>query len=219
VIVLSPAGGGLSGLDVRVDGVPAAPCGSGCYRVQSALSGSVEVEIADFGPTLRHTFDLPRSAPAASQLLGRAEVRYRALDSILFLQHLASSPSHAVTTLWRLERPDRVSYSVRGGAQGIVIGGKRWDRANADARWQRSAQTPLPQPALPWSSATNAHLIGDTGETKTVTFVDPTTPAYFELTLDSKTLLPRELHMTASAHFMTERYVRFNDEREIFPPR
>jgi hypothetical protein len=187
--------------------------------VGSPLSGSLELQIDGFGPTLRHTFDLPGAAPAASQLLRRVAERYRGLDSVLFLEHLASSPSHAVTSLWRLERPDRVSYTIPGGAQGIIIGAQRWDRGSPDARWRRSAQTPLSQPAAPWASATNAHLIADSGETKTITFVDPTTPAYFELTVDAKTLLPRAMHMTASAHFMTDRYVRFNAERAIFPPR
>jgi hypothetical protein len=52
-----------------------------------------------------------------------------------------------------------------------------------------------------------------------VTFVDPATPAYFEVTFDSRTLLPRIVSMTASAHFMTDRYVRFNAPRAIFRPR
>jgi hypothetical protein len=62
-------------------------------------------------------------------------------------------------------------------------------------------------------------VIADTGETKTVTFFDPQTPAYYEATFDSSTLLPRVVRMTAAAHFMTDRYVRFDSPRAIFRPR
>lgn len=48
---------------------------------------------------------------------------------------------------------------------------------------------------------------------------DPAIPAYFTVTLDRHTLLPRVLHMTASAHFMTETYLGFNEPRAIRPPR
>jgi copper transport protein len=218
-VVLSPAGGGLSGLEVRIGGTEASPCGSGCYRVPAGVSGVVPVEIDGFGPTLTRTFDVPRATPDADALLRRAAARYRALDGVTFLERIASSPSQAVTSMWRLERPNRISYTIPGGAQGVVIGAKRWDRSTPDGKWQASAQTPLRQPVPPWSEATNVHLVKETGETMTLTFVDPTTPAYFQATIDSKTLLPRVLHMTASAHFMVERYVRFNAEREIVPPR
>jgi hypothetical protein len=62
-------------------------------------------------------------------------------------------------------------------------------------------------------------VIEDTGETKTVSFADPATPAFFEVTLDAHTLLPRVVRMTAAAHFMVDRYVRFNAPRQIAPPR
>jgi hypothetical protein len=62
-------------------------------------------------------------------------------------------------------------------------------------------------------------VIADDGSTKTISFADPTIPAYFTVTLDAKTLLPRVLHMTAAAHFMTDSYESFNSPRAIFPPR
>ena len=63
------------------------------------------------------------------------------------------------------------------------------------------------------------NMIAETAETKTITFVDPTTPAYFEVVVDVHTLLPRSVRMTAAAHFMVDRYVRFNAPRAIYPPR
>jgi hypothetical protein len=52
-----------------------------------------------------------------------------------------------------------------------------------------------------------------------VSFVDPVLGAFFVLTFDRHTLRPRILHMTASAHFMTDRYAGFSPGRQIRPPR
>jgi copper transport protein len=218
-IVLSPAGGGLSGLDVRLNGTPAKPCGSGCYRTDRAPGTNVEVQVDRFGPTLRTTFPVPHAALPANGLLRRISSTYRDLRSVSYIERLASSPSQTVTALWRLERPNRLSYQIPAGAAGIVIGGRRWDRSTPDAAWQPSQQTPLEQPATLWSSAANAHVVAAGARTKTLTFLDPATPAYFAIVVDSKTLLPRTVHMTASAHFMVERYLRFNAPRAIYPPR
>jgi copper transport protein len=218
-IVLSPAGGGLNGLEVRLGDRVARACGAGCYRVLIGFERSVHVEIDGFGQTLAATFELPQVARPAGSLIRRAERRYDKLKSVFFVEHLSSGPSHELTSLWRLEAPNRVSYAIPGGAQGIVIGSRRWDRNTSGAKWVGSAQTPVPQPVPPWSEVRNANVIADDGPTKTVTFVDPTTPAYFEVTLDARTLLPRLVRMTAAAHFMTDRYAGFNEPPEIVPPR
>ena len=218
-IVLSPAGGGLNGLDVRLDGHTTASCGQGCYRVDLTPGRAVGVEIGRFGPTRQTSFVLPRFSRVAADLVSRVRKRYRALTSVRYLEHLRSDPTHAITAHWLLEKPDRVEYSIPGGAQGIAIGARRWDRATPRAPWHESPQTTLPQPATQWNFATNAFVIADDGATKTVSFVDPTIPAYFTVKLDAMTLQPRVLHMTAAAHFMTDRYETFSLPRAIFPPR
>jgi copper transport protein len=218
-IVLSPAGGGLDGLDVKLNGRGTESCGHGCYRSDAAPGSKVDVHIDRFGPPLDSTFDAPSLRQPAAALVKRIRARYKTLRSVFFLETLGSSPSRVLTSLWRLESPDRVEYQIPGGASGIVIGGSRWDRERPDATWEQSVQSELSQPAVPWATVANAHLVADDGATKTVTFVDPSTPAYFQVTVDSKTLLPRDLHMTASAHFMHDRFVRFNGAREIYPPR
>jgi hypothetical protein len=152
-------------------------------------------------------------------LVRRLRKRYRALTSVRYVERLRSDATHAITAHWLLEKPDRVEYSIPGGAQGLVVGSRRWDRVTPRAAWQESVQTTLPQPATQWNHATNAHVIADDGATKTVSFADPSIPAYFTVTLDAKTLFPRLLNMTASAHFMTERYLSFNLPRRIYPPR
>jgi hypothetical protein len=217
--VLSPAGGGLNGLDVRLDGHVTTGCGQGCYRADLTPGRAVAVEIGRFGPTRQTSFVLPRFPRVAADLVSRLRKRYRALTSVRYLERLRSDPTHAITAHWLLEKPDRVEYSIPGGAQGIVIGTRRWDRPTPRAPWHESAQTTLPQPATQWNFATNAHVIADDGATKTVSFADPTIPAYFTVRLDAKTLQPRVLHMTAAAHFMTDRYETFSLPRAIFPPR
>ncbi len=218
-IVMSPAGGGLSGLDVSIQGRSAAACGSGCYTVDVAPGRRVTVEVAGFGPARTATFALPVHAPSAEALLRRADAAYRALRSVAYREWLASDETRAIVARWRLERPNRIEYSIAGGATGIVIGNRRWDRDTPDGRWTETPQAPLPQPARLWTRAANAHVLAQTAATTTVSFVDPAIPAYFTITFDRRTLLPRVLHMTASAHFMTDRYDRFNASRAIRPPR
>src|SRR6266849_1129381 len=67
-IVLSPAGGGLSGLDVRLDGSTAKTCGHGCYRIAQAPARTVAVEISGFGAVRQTLFDVPRLARPADGL-------------------------------------------------------------------------------------------------------------------------------------------------------
>ena len=63
-------------------------------------------------------------------------------------------------------------------------------------------------------------LLRATATRRTLSWVDPTVPAWFTGTFDRRTALPRELRMTAAAHFMRERYVAFNRAVKIeLPPR
>ena len=215
VFVLAPVGGGLSGLDLSVDGRRATPCGHGCYRLDATPQPVVHVTAAG----LDARFAVPAHAPSAAAIVKELQLRYRALRSVSYDERLASDPSHRIDTHWRLEHPNRLTYAVAGGAAAIVIGSRRWDRDTPHARWVESPQSVLPQPATLWSHAANAHVLAQTRRTITISFVDPTIPAYFTITLDRRTLLPRVLHMTASAHFMTDRYVGFNEGPAIRPPR
>jgi hypothetical protein len=145
---------------------------------------------------------------------------YRALPGVTYLEHLASSPTEEIVARWRLERPNRLSYVVEGQGGGIVIGKRRWDQSSPHGRWVRSSQNPaLPQPNTLWEHATNAHVLSVDGRWETISFADPGLGAFFTATLDRRTLRPRVLHMVATAHFMTDRYVGFSPAREIRPPR
>jgi len=209
-IVLSPAGGGLSGADVTIDGRAAAPCGQGCYRVAERAGQTVQVEVngvtGAFSPHL--------GAPPADALVRRLRARFRAYHSVEYVEHLASDPAHALTADWRLVAPDSLAYDIAGGASAIVIGRTRWDRDPGSSTWTRSPQTPLTMPAPQWEHESDAHLLAP----GTVTFLDPSVPAYFRLDFDPHTLQPSLLRMTAAAHFMTDRYVRFDSVPALHPP-
>jgi copper transport protein len=221
-IVLSPAGGGFSGLSVRFDpaGVAGTPCGSGCYTAAVAPGRRVTVEVTGFGSAETVSFALPAHPASAAAVVRRFEQAYRSLPGVTYEERLASSPTDVIHARWRLERPDRLSYAVAGSGAGIVVGNRRWDRNSPHGRWQPSPQDPkLPQPHTQWERATNAHLLSVAGRWETVTFADPSLGAFYELTFDRRTMRPLVLHMIAAAHFMTDRYLGFSPAREIRPPR
>ncbi|MCW2976297.1 MAG: hypothetical protein JWM06_1578 [Actinomycetia bacterium] len=217
--ILSPAGGGLSRLRVHIDGALADACGSGCYTTVGVAPGRiVSVQVDGFGPTQLVSFAVPLHAASADTLVRRARAVYQALRSVSYRERLASDVSHALVAQWIVEKPSRIEYSIAGGAQGIVIGARRWDRETPTGRWIESAQTPLPQPATQWNRATNAHVLQQTPTTTTVSFADPAIPAWFTVSFDRRTLRPRVLRMTAAAHFMVDSYRAFNEPRAIRPP-
>jgi copper transport protein len=234
--VLGPDGGGLSGLDVsyRVDTrggtttATARACGSGCYRAGVAATGRPERVLVRLGGGGRAAstvaFDLPRRWPPADAgaLLRRATRVFRSLRTLVINERLASSPTNALFTTYQLAAPDRLTYRIKGGAEAIVIGSRRWDR-EPGGPWRESAQSPLRQPTPAWSAPTNAHLIGsrEVGGRQAwlISFYDTRIPAFFTIAVDKATKRTLELRMTAAAHFMHHRYSRFNVPLRITPPR
>ena len=75
-----------------------------------------------------------------------------------------------------------------------------------------SAQTPLDVLQPYWSNVSNVHEISP----GVLTFLDRGLPGWFRLRVSDQR--PRVLHMTAAAHFMTERYVGFDEPVDVSPP-
>jgi hypothetical protein len=169
-------------------------------------------------------FRIPASTPPAAAIVARAARATRALRSLVYTESLRSGPTGGLLTTWRLKAPNEMEYTIRGGADAVVLGERRWDRDKPGAPWRRSEQVPaltVPQPA--WGSvATNAHLLGTTTlngrPVWIVSFANPSTPAWFTAWIDRKTSLPLQLRMTAAAHFMFHRYLAFNQPLRIRPP-
>jgi hypothetical protein len=208
VTILGPDGTGIDGRAVRVDGAVARPCGAGCYRASSQPRGPLHVAVGE--RTL--IFGVSPAAPDATALLARIGRSYRRSRTIVFDERLASSATNATTTRFTAVAPNRLSYHTRGGASAVVIGDRRWDRANERAPWIRTQQTPLNVTTPYWTAPTNAHLVAP----NTITFLDRRIPAWFRLTIAGGR--PAVQHMTAAAHFMTDRYVGFDVPVDVSPP-
>ena len=202
--------------------LPAQPCGPGCYAAAAPRRvRRVEVVL----PKNQIAFDVPASTPSAARIVARAARVTRRLRTLVYVESLRSGPTGGLLTTWRLKAPSEATYDIRNGASAVIIGRTRWDRDRPGAPWRRSQQIPaltVPQPA--WGSAVaNAHLLG-TGRLGgkpvwIVSFVNPDTPAWFTAWIDRATYRPLRLRMTAAAHFMTHRYVAFNQPLTIAPPR
>jgi copper transport protein len=214
LVALDSNGSHVDGLSVTIAGVAARSCGSGCYGAAGTFVGKVPVSVD--GRTL--VFRFPANARPAGALVARATSAFRRLRNVDYVERLASSPRDKVVAEFTLERPDRLEYRIRGGADGIIIGSRRWDRARG-GKWVPSPQDPTSQPDPIWAGhVQNAYLLETTPTTYVVSFVKPTGPAWFTLRLDRRTLLPRSLRMTAPAHFMTHRYTSFNAATKIHAP-
>ena len=209
VTIIGPDATGVDGREVRVNGATAKPCGSGCYRAPTPAAGPLRVSIG--GRTL--VFEVAATAPNATAFLEQVTRTYRASRTIVFDETLASSPTNAQTTRFTVVAPHTLSYQTRGGGPAaVVIGTRRWDRASASAPWQKTSQTPIDVTAPYWTRPTNVHRVGSS----TITFLDRRIPAFFRVTLDGSR--PTVSHMTAAAHFMTDRYVGFGVPADVSPP-
>jgi copper transport protein len=214
VTVLGPDGTAVNGLSVSVNGVTAQSCGNGCYGAFVPLGRKATVVVDG----KRLTFAIPAKPRPAAALVARATRAFRALRSVDYVERLASSPRNKVVADFTLERPNRLEYRIRGGASGIVIGNRRWDRTGRKP-WVPSPQDPTPQPEPIWAGHfTNAFLLEETPSSYVVAFMKPLGPTWFTVRFDRRTLLPRNLRMTTAAHFMTHRYKRFNAPLRITVP-
>jgi hypothetical protein len=100
------------------------------------------------------------------------------------------------------------------GSEGIVIGGRRWDRLPGGS-WVGSPQTPIRVPSAYWTArASNVYFVSD----DELTFYDPTFPAWFRLRFDPATGRTLTLRMVGAAHFMDHVYSGFDRPVSISPP-
>ena len=214
--VIGGDGLGVDRLTVAVNGGPARPCGYGCYMTHLAGSPSAAVVRVSSGNVV---FPLSTVPGPAAGLVARAGRALRSSRSVVSREWLSSGLGNTITTLWQEQAPDRLSYAISGGAAGIVIGGRRWDRA-VGGSWVASPQTPLSLPARPWREpVTNAHILEADAGGWTVAFLDRSVPAWFRLRIDRRTGLPADSRMIATAHFMRDVYLAYGRRLRISPPR
>jgi copper transport protein len=228
--VIGQTGFGVDGLDVRLSAgsgagtrsVAARPCGHGCYAgsIPLAHPGRLGVIIRGVSVTRTLTFPVRQwPPPLGTAFLSRATRSFGDLQSVVYREHLASDPTHAITTLWTLAAPGSVKYAIAGGPQGIVIGRRRWDRPSRTAPWTLSVSDPLIQPAPPWGTRSrDARIMRESPADVTLSWVDPVIPAWYTATFTRAKARPTTLRMTAPAHFMEHRYLAFDTPVKIAPP-
>ncbi len=224
VSVLSQEGGGQAGLTVSLQAggsTTALPsCATGCYQANvatSRLKGTVTVKIG----SAAYPFVLPASLelPSGTADVNRAARVWGRLKTLVWHERLAASPTEVLHTVYRAVAPHSLSYSIDTGAEAIIIGEKRWDRAGKNGPWIRSTQDPpVTQPEPYWVSVADAHVIGTRAGVLDVTFFDPGTPAWFEARIDEKSGRTLTLRMIATAHFMQHVYGPFNAPIHLRPP-
>jgi hypothetical protein len=134
--------GRVAGLDIRFGvesggttrSATATACGAGCYSATLPLAGRpqrVSARIAGPGrtpATLRFTGPAQWPAPQGLDIMRRAEITIDGLHSLVVHSHLASDSQHAVTTIYKMIAPDRLSYHNVGSSDSIIIGNRRRDR-------------------------------------------------------------------------------------------
>ena len=221
------------GLRVAVAGdggwSPARVCGAGRYCGEVAVKGPrplLRVRLTrPAGRVSTVSMQLPRRPEheRATTLVRASGAAFRALRSVIVDERLSSGPPYApLLTQFTYVAPDRLSYRIAGAGEAVVIGMRRWDRSSSTGRWQVSSQEPTQVPATDWRRVVDASLLG-TGSRNgravdTISFYDPTVPAWFEVDVDTDTRLPLYVSMTAAAHFMTHRIGGFNAPVTILPP-
>jgi hypothetical protein len=229
--IIGSSGHGVDGLDVQLvansakqrASASARNCGHGCYEAPLRLLRPIFFGVGIAGAGRLRSVGFPVAGPwppkPGTAFLRRATRIFRGLRSAVYAESLASGLGNAIETTWRLASPDRIEYTIRGGAAGIVIGTTRWDRSAPGDQWRRSGTTALEQPFPPWGTrATEVRVLRRTDSRVTLSWLDPTVPAWYTGTFDPRTALPRELHMTAAAHFMQQRFVAYNSAIKIEPP-
>jgi copper transport protein len=233
--VIGPDGQGASGLDLgvrlrshTVSQARAAACGAGCYAASVRVAGKpryADVTMRRLGrvpSTIRFPFPSRWPPPDATRLAARATKVFAALRTLTIDEHLGSSATDVLHTIWRLDAPDRLTYTTEGGSEAVVVGNRRWDRT-AGGSWVESAQQPLKQPTPTWGAApARADLLGRgrVGDRPVwrISFVDRSVPAWYTVSLDVRTGRTLELDMTAAAHFMHHVYSGFDEPLSITPP-
>jgi hypothetical protein len=223
---LRPIASDVVAITVGGRAAQAASCGSNCWRVDAAgaMRGRGETIAVDVGHERgrgRTSFRLPaRTPPSGRALLQRATRSTGGARSVHVDETLSSGRS-GIRAGFDYMPPDRMRYTSSDGGRGIVIGRRRWDFVSG--RWEASPASVVPQPTSMWSGARFARSLGSsTWAGRPVRVVaayrpDASYPAWFRLYVGERDrVLAAE--MVAPAHFMLDRFSRYDAPARIVPP-
>ena len=138
---------------------------------------------------------------------------YRSVRTAVFDEHLSASATGGIVTRFSLVAPNRLKYVIARRLVGdrdrpAPVGQQRPPDSRTSNRRRRRSTSRSPT----GRRVTNVHEIAP----GVLTFIDRSVPAWFRLQVRGR--LPHVLHMTAAAHFMTERYVGFDGPVAVSPP-
>ena len=139
-------------------------------------------------------------------------------------ERIASDVARVSVTDFRLRYPDRLQFTGRNGAAGVIVGRRRWNRSNSEAPWAGPAVDSVrfkTADSFNWTaSARNAWLVKrDRGSgSVVVAFYDRREPVWYRLKINPRSGRVTEESMVSPGHFMFTRYFDFNSAIAVQPP-
>ena len=211
----------------RVPGAQTAACGSGCTTFALAPApAALRVVVSENGrayaAALPARWD-PAAGARARRLLARAEATMRGLRSVVEDERVTSGPgTQAVARYW-LSAPDRLAYRTGTGAESVEIGGRQWIRTPG-VPW---TEAPIPG-GLPfrtrtwfrWTPYAQAiALLGERAGVAQLALMDPGTPVWIRLAIETRTGRVLREQLVAPARFIDHRFHSFDRPVVIRAPR
>lgn len=216
----------------RIAGARQRSCGEGCLRFRvDGRPATVDVRMREKGRT--YTAPLPArwrrdGADEARRILRRAEWTMRGLDTVHQYERIDSGPGAFVVTRYRLQAPDRFTYTIEGpGNRSIVVGDRQWLKPGDLTKWElRKFGAGLPFRTRRWFRwtpyARSVRLLAihrrDGRRIAELALTDHATPLWYRLWVDLSTMHVTRARMIAGGHFMSHRFRGFNEPLSIRPP-
>ena len=165
----------------------------------------------------------PRENRAARRFLLRTQQTMARLRTMREVESVTSGPGSFASTVYRLQAPNRFAYTTDGGSRSVVVGRRQWFRArNSGWTRQRYGGGGPPFRTRSWFRwtpyAQEVRLLHVSPRFAELALMDPGTPVWLRLTVDLRTMRTVRERMIATGHFMTRRYLAFNDPAVIAPP-
>ncbi|MBA3264171.1 MAG: copper resistance protein CopC/CopD [Thermoleophilaceae bacterium] len=215
---------------VRVSGARQSPCGRGCWRFSiDGRPRSVDVSVAEgdrrYVARLAAQWRSGDNA-RARRLLMRVQRTMSRLRSLREVETVTSGPGSFARTVYRLQGPDRFAYVTNGASRSVVVGRYQWFRGPGQP-WGRQRyggggprfRTRSWFRWTPYAQEVRLLRLDRRDGLAELALMDPGTPVWLRLTIDLGTMRASRERMIARAHYMTRRYLAFNEPVSIEPPR
>ncbi|HEY2438460.1 MAG TPA: hypothetical protein VGH93_14860, partial [Solirubrobacteraceae bacterium] len=208
-------------------------CGPGCWTFTLVGPRSGFLSISTFQAGHRYALDLPvrwqhGESSLARRLLSAAVANMRSLAGVRIDETLTSGPPGQTEKIsYRLDAPDRMTYSLGSGGRVVVIGHSQWSWEPGKG-WQRSAydggSTFNTGSWYSWEQYDSSiQLLGEHFQdghlTADLALMSPTAPVWFQLHIDASSGWVSRVGMVAGGHFMRDVYSKPARHTAILPPR